>query len=163
MVADAVRLRSLAAQVHAIAHYGVDVDRLAVKVRKMDSLFHHLEDLFDRTECEASRGYGHIHGNTRHVKQLLNAIEDCIHHMRDDIAKLRRLCYRTPYGTDCGYDRSSFYGGYGGSVYRAYGGHGGYGGHSYKRLGYGAPVHSAYGGKGGLSIGTKNFGLKIKF
>jgi uncharacterized membrane protein YgcG len=91
LVADTAELRQLAEHTREIARHEGDLDHLAHDVAKMDRVFHHLENLFDNTELLASQCQGSVIGHTAHVKRLLNAIEDCIHHMQDDIESLRRI------------------------------------------------------------------------
>lgn len=57
-------------------------------VAQLDATFHHLEGLFDQIERDVARGRAVKCGNTAHVKRLLNNLEDCIHHMQEDIAVL---------------------------------------------------------------------------
>ena len=60
-------------------------------LRDLDHKFHHLQSVFHQVEHDAEfLGYGHIQGNTAHVKRLLDTIEDSIHQMRLDIAVIRR-------------------------------------------------------------------------
>lgn len=94
LVAETNRLYQLATHIHEVTHFEGNLVHLEADLRDLDRSFHRLEDLFDSTECESSRGYGRVRGSTRHVKQLLNMIEDCIHHMQDDVAQLRRAALR---------------------------------------------------------------------
>ena len=96
LVSDAAALRQLAEHTREVARAKGDLDRLAVDVAEMDQTFHHLENLFDATERSAAYNQGKIKGNTAHVKRLLESIEDCIHHIQDDIATLRSQAYIAP-------------------------------------------------------------------
>lgn len=76
------------------------INRIAADVAQLDYTFHHIEGLFDNIERNVARGIGRKCGNTAHVKRLLNAIEDCIHHMQDDIDLIRlRNARQRRYGT----------------------------------------------------------------
>ena len=92
LVADARQMCQLAEHVHEVAHHRGSLAHLEADVAKLDATFHHLESVFDRVERGAAYGHGHIHGNTRHVKRLLNSIEDGIHHLQDDLRSLRSSC-----------------------------------------------------------------------
>ena len=96
LVSDAAALRQLAEHTREVARDKGDLDHLAADVAEMDQTFHHLENLFDATEQSAAYNHGKIKGNTAHVKRLLEAIEDCIHHIQDDIATLRSQAYIAP-------------------------------------------------------------------
>ncbi len=169
LVNDAAKLRRIAIHVHNVAHVRGSLYHLQSDLQRLDATFHHLEEVFDSTEIDASHGHGHVHGNTRHVKKLLRGIEDCIHHMQEDVAALRRSYHRSrkvdPYCPDR--SRGSVYGGsvYGGSVYggSVYAGpyrggshQAGYRGHGYKKR-YAKKSH------GSVRIGGDRFGFKIDF
>ena len=96
LVSDAAGLRQLAEHTREVAREKGDLDHLAADVAEMDRTFHHLENLFDATERSAAYNQGKIKGNTAHVKRLLESIEECIHHIQDDIATLRRQAYNAP-------------------------------------------------------------------
>ena len=96
LVSDAAGLRQLAEHTREVARAKGDLDHLAADVAEMDQTFHHLENLFDATERSAAYNQGKIKGNTAHVKRLLDSIEDCIHHIQDDIATLRSQVYTAP-------------------------------------------------------------------
>ena len=87
---DAVALMRSARHAHNTAHVGCDLGHLEVDVREMDRLVHHIEDLLDDIEHSIIHGHGHAHGNARHVRQVLHAIEDNVHHLWDDLRALRR-------------------------------------------------------------------------
>lgn len=144
LVSDAVQLRAKANRICSLARSHASIYYLEAALADLDARFHHLEGLFDHIEHEAAHGHGHIHGPTRHVKRLLNRVEDCIHHMQRDIAALRAhrvtRVYRRPYSSGH-YSRPSCSTPY--PVYRSYHGHG----HS----------HS------GITIGNDKFRFRINF
>ncbi len=84
------RLAAISAQVHDLAHHAQCPRTLRNYVDGMDGMFHKVENLFDHIEDDAAHGFGRVRGNTAHVKQLLNSIEDCIHHLQDDLRFLTR-------------------------------------------------------------------------
>lgn len=90
LLEDARSLRSVAGHLHTFAVRHGSIHHLEADVRQLDRLFRHTEQTFDRIEIQASRGRGLITGNTRHVKQLLNAMEDCIGLLQNDIRILKR-------------------------------------------------------------------------
>jgi len=96
LVGDAAALRQLAEHTREVARNEGDLDHLAADVAEMDRTFHHLENLFDETELLAVHCKGSVKGHTAHVKRLLNSIEDCIHHIQDDIAELRSTVIIAP-------------------------------------------------------------------
>ena len=81
-------LTKLATHIHDVTHFEGNLLHLRSDLADMDRQFHDLEDLFDRIERRASYGHGHIDGNTAHVKDLLNCIEDSIHHIQEDVDQL---------------------------------------------------------------------------
>ena len=88
-------LQRLATHIHEVTHFEGNLDHLKVDLRELDREFHQIENLFDRAEVEAARGCSRIRGNTAHVKRLLNAIENAIHHIQDDVdALIRRQVVR---------------------------------------------------------------------
>ena len=73
----------LAAHIHTLTHYGGSLYHVRSDVNKLDSLFHHLEDLV--AHIEHHRPGGHIHGDTRHVRRMLARMEDTLHHLQEDV------------------------------------------------------------------------------
>lgn len=90
LVRETSALSATATHIREVAHFENNLYHLEADLAKLDRCFHRLESLFDATEIKASFGHGHIHGSTRHVKALLNSIEDYIHHIQDDVRTLRR-------------------------------------------------------------------------
>ena len=90
LVASTNELYRLATHIHDVTHFEGNLAHLRSDLRELDREFHALEGLFDRIEHSAAYGRGHIHGNTAHVKRLLNSIEDSIHHIQDDVDSLIR-------------------------------------------------------------------------
>ncbi|MEL7497152.1 MAG: hypothetical protein AAFN77_06040 [Planctomycetota bacterium] len=94
LVAETSKLYRLAAHIHDVTHFEGNLVHLEADLRDLDRCFHRLEALFDYTEASNGVGCSQVRGNTAHVKRLLNRVEDCIHHMQDDVAQLRRFAYR---------------------------------------------------------------------
>ena len=91
-------LSRLAAHIHDVTHFEGNLLHLRADLKALDAEFCLLEGFFDKIEYAASRGYGHVKGNTAHVKSLLNSIERNIHHISDDVEKLvaAKVAYRKP-------------------------------------------------------------------
>lgn len=81
-------LNRLATHIHEVTHFEGNLVRLRADLKALDAEFHSLEGLFDQVEESAAYGHGQIEGNTRHVKVLLNCIEDCIHDIQDCVETL---------------------------------------------------------------------------
>ena len=90
MVAEVAKLRVKARHMRITTFTSRNFHHLEEDLAMVDRCFHVVEDFFDHAEIDAVRGYGRIHGNTRHVKEMLNCMEDTIHHMQDDVRALRR-------------------------------------------------------------------------
>ncbi len=95
--ADAYQMMRLAEHVHEVAHHQGSLTHLQSDLRQLDRLFHHIEDLVEDIEHHAGgfgdlHGHGgfhgHIHGNTRHVRRILRAMEDTLHHLQADVDEL---------------------------------------------------------------------------
>ena len=128
LIADSQEIYRLATHIHDVTHFEGRLTHLESDLRELDRKFHHLESVFERVEHDARFGAGgHVHGNTAHVKRLIDSIEDSIHHMRADIIEIRRRMsfhrdddcylntrpvYRTHYGGSYG-NRGNLYGGVG--------------------------------------------------
>jgi hypothetical protein len=107
---DSREMVELAAHVHDVAHDCGPLTHLQSDLRQLDHLFHHIEDLVAEMEHDARRGDyhsryghyghpghwgggyhgrgGHIHGDTRHVRRLMKAMEDTLHHLQEDVDEL---------------------------------------------------------------------------
>lgn len=84
-------IHRLATHIHDMTYFEGRLAHLESDLRELDRKFHHLESVFDRVEHDAHfGGGGYIHGNTAHVKRLLNSIEESLHNMRSDVADIRR-------------------------------------------------------------------------
>jgi len=94
LVACTNELNRLATHIHDVTHFEGNLLRLKTDLRDLEYEFCQLEDLFDEVEIRAARGYGQIKGRTAHVKELLNAIEDCIDLIQVDVYELTRLALR---------------------------------------------------------------------
>jgi hypothetical protein len=62
---------------------------MAYDLRRLDRLFHHVEELVEHIEHDAYHGDGHVHGDTHHVRHLMSQMEDTLHHLRADVNELR--------------------------------------------------------------------------
>ena len=90
MVNDCRQMAECTAVIREIARAEGSIFRLETELRKLDRAFCHIQKLFDQTEINAAHGHGCVKGNTKHVKRLLNAIQDCIDHMQEDVRAIRR-------------------------------------------------------------------------
>jgi len=109
LMSDAAQMYHLARHLHETAHEEGDVHHMEEDLEKLDSKFHHLEELVEDIEDEADhddhghygrggrrsfgrgRGFhdgGHVHGNTAHIRTLLNRMEDTLHHLEEDLDEL---------------------------------------------------------------------------
>lgn len=93
MVAEVAALRAKARHMRITTFTSSNFHHLEEDLRIVDRSFHRVESFFDRAELGAVHGHGHVHGNTRHVKALLNSMEDTIHHMQEDVASMRRSIF----------------------------------------------------------------------
>lgn len=114
LVAEVATLRAKARHMRITTFRADNFHHLEEDLMIVDRCFHHVEDFFDHAEIESAHGHGHVHGNTRHVKLLLNSMEETIHHMQDDVLDLRRSFF----GSGSGIIRSTVYGGHG-TIYRS--------------------------------------------
>ena len=160
MLAAVSELRQEAVQVHVLSIQHGCLDAMSRHIARLDALYHETEELFDYTEEEASYGHGHVHGATSHVKDLLKCIEDNVHHIRDDVAALRRPVYRRPVYLRPSYTRPVYQAPvYAPPVYKPSRGHG-HSSHSRTRVRY-EPGCSR--DRGGVSISKGNFNIRIGF
>ncbi len=90
-------MRARAVRIHALSIHRGSLVEMSSQLARLDHQFHAIQNLFDTTEYQASRGRGKIKGPTRQVKQLLKDIEICIYQIRDDIRVLRQGAYRPAY------------------------------------------------------------------
>jgi len=88
LVSDANQIQAKAAHIHRVAHHSGSVWHLRHEVEELDRLFHHMEDVVDRIDRHAAHGIGHIHGHLAHVYDLLDDMEDTLHHLRRDLARI---------------------------------------------------------------------------
>ncbi len=93
MIVETVKLRTAAIHVRAKTYCTRTFGELERELASLDHCFHEIEDFFDHVEDDAAFGRGHVHGNTAHVRVLLDRMEDTIHHMQDDVRALRRELY----------------------------------------------------------------------
>lgn len=82
---DVEELEQLADHIHDVIHRGASVNHLRADARKLDRLFHHVEDLVQdmgRSRTIDRRAYFHL-------RQSLSRLEDTVHHLLDDLNRLR--------------------------------------------------------------------------
>jgi hypothetical protein len=82
-------MRQRAVRVHVLSIQHGCLDEMSRELQRLDRQFHDVELLFEQAEAGAAHGYGHVHGPTGHVREWLDQIGECIHHIRDDVAALR--------------------------------------------------------------------------
>ena len=82
-------LHDTASHIHQVVHVANSLNHLQTDLADLDQCFHQLEGLFAAAEDAASRGHGHVHGNTAYAKSLLRSIEVSIDSMRKDVRKLQ--------------------------------------------------------------------------
>ena len=171
MLSESIKLRDTARHVRATTFCTKSFRHLEQDLRILNACFNNLEDLFDGTECNAAHGIGHIRGNTRHVKRMLNFLENDIRTMRRLVRILRRELFPAQSGYGYGYGERSAV-----DVYRQPYRGGGYGrsyGPRYDRSRYDRPrinpqrcddfgCYPSYGG-GGLSLNRGGFSVRIGF
>ncbi|MBI1902851.1 MAG: hypothetical protein HYS13_17275 [Planctomycetia bacterium] len=86
LLSDTARMYRLSAHVHEVIHHGADIHHIASDVEQLDQAFHHVEEVVDHIEHDAlGHGFGHVHGDTRHVRRQLRQMEATLHHLRDDV------------------------------------------------------------------------------
>ena len=100
---DAIQFYRVASHIHAVAHQSGNVHHLRSDLTKADRLFHHLEEVLERTDLSF---HGHNHGNTNHVFRLMHNLETNLHHLKRDIDQLDDAAHH-------GYGSGNLYGGFG--------------------------------------------------
>ncbi|MCB1229787.1 MAG: hypothetical protein KDN19_05955 [Verrucomicrobiae bacterium] len=87
LISDAAQIEDEAEHIHRLAHDPyASLGHIATDLEELDELAHHLHELVDQTE----RGrYGHVHGDTRHVHEMLAFLNRVIHAMEDEVDDLR--------------------------------------------------------------------------
>ncbi len=85
LMSDARDLYYRAAHIHELVHHHGSLHHIERDINKMDTLFHHLEDLVDHIEIHP---HGHIHGHTGHVARLMARMEDTLHHLQEDVEEM---------------------------------------------------------------------------
>ncbi|MCB1064257.1 MAG: hypothetical protein KDN20_15240 [Verrucomicrobiae bacterium] len=83
LLSDAAKIEGEADHIHRLAHDPyASLRHLRTDVAELDELAHHLHDLVDATD----RGrYGHVHGDSRHVHELMDALTGVLHALEDEI------------------------------------------------------------------------------
>lgn len=83
LIEDAVEIEREADHLHRLAHnYYASFNHILRDLEEIDELAHHLHEMVDA----ADRGYyGHVHGNTHHVHQLLSSLNSAIHSMESTV------------------------------------------------------------------------------
>lgn len=92
LMADARELERLAIHVRRVAHYENASAHLSRDVSALDRSLHHMEELLagsdrHRAVC-TSRGCRHFHGDTRHVRRLVNDMVGTTHYLKETIERL---------------------------------------------------------------------------
>lgn len=82
-------LHDAAIHIQQVLYFANNLNHLQSDLAELDRNFHQLEGLFAATEDSASRGRGHVHGNTAYARGLLRSIEVSIDLMRKDVRKLQ--------------------------------------------------------------------------
>lgn len=90
---DALELKRLGRQIHAIAEKEGSIFTLESCLNEMDALYHHTAELIDQIDLQTAYRYGR-RGETCVVTDLMVDLEDCIHQMRADVAKIRNRTIR---------------------------------------------------------------------
>ena len=93
---DTREMRRLARRIRTLTNRWGNLNQIAATINDLDHVYHHIQGVLNRVERCAANGVGHVRGNTRHVRVLLNIIADKIHLMRVDIRTLRRIARRGP-------------------------------------------------------------------
>jgi hypothetical protein len=88
---DALQLYRVAAHIHTVAHQSGSIHHLRNDLERADKLFHHLEEVFARTDLSFG---GHTHGNTNHAFELMHDLEMNLHHLKRDIDSLDAAAHR---------------------------------------------------------------------
>ena len=90
---ESTELFYLADHLHETAHEPLNVAHLSEDVEDLDRVFHRMEDLARDLDGGFHRNEA-FHDDHRHsassISGLLDEIEDTLHHLRDDLAQLRR-------------------------------------------------------------------------
>jgi hypothetical protein len=83
--ADAWQLYRAVTHIHTVVHHSGDVHHLKSDVERADKIFHHLEEVLDKTELSLN---GTTQGDTIHVLELMEELEKNLHHLQTDVDKL---------------------------------------------------------------------------
>jgi len=86
---DAGIMVRLASHLHGVAHQGGSATHLSNDLHKLDSRFKHLKRMVREIEHDARQfGVGHIHGDTRHLRNLLYSVKVTLNHLHDEVDAL---------------------------------------------------------------------------
>jgi hypothetical protein len=88
LVSDARDMERLADHIHDLARRHGSLHHLQSDVADLGCKLRHMEATFDRVERNASRGYGHVHGDRCQVRHLLGLIERDLHYLQSDLREL---------------------------------------------------------------------------
>jgi hypothetical protein len=89
LMSDTVAAARLADRIHDLAHRRGCLYEMRSDLNRLDREFHHIEDLLAELNWLARNGQGgHIHGDTRHVFEMMEDAEATLHHLKDDIEAL---------------------------------------------------------------------------
>ena len=82
-------MRRKAVRVHVLAIQRGCLYEMERELITLDRNFRRVRALFSRAEHDAAVGVGRIQGKTFQIRDLVHCIEDDIHHIQGDIARLR--------------------------------------------------------------------------
>ena len=83
------QMRRKAVRVHVLAVQRGCLHEMERELIALDRNFHRVRGLFSRAERDAAVGVGRIHGKTFQLRDFVDCLEDDIHHLQEDIARLR--------------------------------------------------------------------------
>lgn len=86
LAADANSMIREVAHIDDLVHDGYGaLTHIRTDLRELDALAHHVHELFDAVD---EGRYGHVHGDTDHVHDLIREISDTIHEMQEVVSDL---------------------------------------------------------------------------
>ena len=110
---DAYKMYQLADHMHEIAHHSNNLGHLRADASELDALLHHIQELIDASVVDsfgrrARTSVGVHHGfhsggsiglsgyHTRRLKSLVDALEDSVHHLIEDLGVNNGQANRSP-------------------------------------------------------------------
>ncbi len=98
---DLKSIKGKASHIHGLAHScQASLSHIQSDLRQLDAKAHHLHEVVDAIECGRYRG--HVDGDTRHVHELLNALNQSIHAMKRTVRKIAHHSHRS--NRNCEYE-----------------------------------------------------------